>query len=41
MTSTNATPMELKFHHDNLIYGLIRTASGHTTILDAKAGGCF
>jgi hypothetical protein len=31
--------MELKFHRDNLIYELIRTASGHTTILDAKAGG--
>jgi hypothetical protein len=41
ITSRDASPTELKFHRDNLIYGLIRAASGHTTILDAKAGGCF
>jgi hypothetical protein len=33
--------MALKFHLDNLIYSLIKAASGHTTILDEKAGGCF
>jgi hypothetical protein len=29
----------LKFHHENLTYELIRTASSHATILDAKACG--
>jgi hypothetical protein len=36
-TCANASSTELKFHHDNLTYELIRAASGHATILDAKA----